>query len=266
MNILKKQLAPITEEAWKEISDQADDIFKSLLTHRKVVNIDGPNGLDYGAVSTGRLSVPSNQDKKGINYGIHQVMPLVEVRKPFTLDMWELDNLERGAEDVDLSPLEDAAREMALFENRAVFDGFKAGGIEGLARGSDHDVKQIPEDPDQFIQFIAGQISYLRKEGVEGPYHLMLTDDRWQQLVTLSKGYPAMRYLKDLMEGEVYMNHATDHSFLLSGRGDDFELVLGQDLSIGYDAHDSEKVKLYIMESFTFRILGPEALIVLTSK
>ena len=264
MNILKKELAPITEKAWKEISDQADDIFTSLLSHRKVVGIDGPNGLEFGAVSTGRLSVPGNQDKEGVNYGIHQVMPLVEIRKPFSLNLWELDNLERGAEDIDLAPLEEAARQVARFENRAVYEGFKQGSIAGLANGSDNPVQKLPDDPDLFIQTIAGQISILRKAGVEGPYNLVLTDDRWQQLVTLSKGYPAMRYLKDIMEGDVLINHETDHSFLLSGRGEDFQLILGQDLSVGYDAHDAEKVKLYLMESFTFRILGPEALIVLT--
>jgi uncharacterized linocin/CFP29 family protein len=42
-------------------------------------------------------------------------------------------------------------------------------------------------------------------------------------------------------------------------RGDDFELVVGQDLSIGYLSHDNAKVTLYLEESLTFRLLSPQA-------
>jgi uncharacterized linocin/CFP29 family protein len=46
-------------------------------------------------------------------------------------------------------------------------------------------------------------------------------------------------------------------------RGDDFELTVGQDLSIGYLEHDREKVRLYFQESFTFRVLTPHAAVAL---
>ena len=47
----------------------------------------------------------------------------------------------------------------------------------------------------------------------------------------------------------------------MSTRGGDLELILGQDLAIGYEAHTQDKVKLYFTESFTFRILEPAAVI-----
>ena len=42
-------------------------------------------------------------------------------------------------------------------------------------------------------------------------------------------------------------------------RGGDFVFESGQDLSVGYESHDAESVSLYIEESFTFRVLTPEA-------
>lgn len=48
---------------------------------------------------------------------------------------------------------------------------------------------------------------------------------------------------------------------MLSKRGGDLELILGQDLAVGYESHSSDKVKLYYTESFTFRILEPAAVI-----
>lgn len=50
---------------------------------------------------------------------------------------------------------------------------------------------------------------------------------------------------------------------VLSLRGGDFELVLGRDVSLGYDSHDADDVRLYLEESVTFRLPGPEAAVVL---
>jgi uncharacterized linocin/CFP29 family protein len=46
---------------------------------------------------------------------------------------------------------------------------------------------------------------------------------------------------------------------VLSGRGGDYELRLGQDLSIGYLSHDAENVQLYFTETFTFALYTAEA-------
>ena len=54
-----------------------------------------------------------------------------------------------------------------------------------------------------------------------------------------------------------------DGAVVLSLRGGDFQLVSGQDVSIGYLAHDAERVQLYLEESFTFRVIEPDAAVVL---
>jgi uncharacterized linocin/CFP29 family protein len=46
---------------------------------------------------------------------------------------------------------------------------------------------------------------------------------------------------------------------VLSKRGGDFELTVGQDFSIGYLEHNMERVRLYIEESFTFLVLTDQA-------
>ena len=52
---------------------------------------------------------------------------------------------------------------------------------------------------------------------------------------------------------------ALEGALLLSVRGGDFELTVGQDLSIGYAYHEKHKVELFLTESFTFRVLEPTA-------
>ena len=51
---------------------------------------------------------------------------------------------------------------------------------------------------------------------------------------------------------------------MVSRRGGDFILDAGQDFSIGYTRHDAELVTLYLEESFSFRVVEPDAVVVLT--
>jgi uncharacterized linocin/CFP29 family protein len=47
-------------------------------------------------------------------------------------------------------------------------------------------------------------------------------------------------------------------------RGGDFELNIGQDTSVGYLSHTDSVVRLYLQETFTFRVLTGEASVVLS--
>ena len=266
MNILKKNIAPITDQAWKEINEQAGRIFKIYLSGRQFLDIDGPNGMDMGAVSTGHLIIPGNQKKEGINWGIREVMPLLEIRKPFELDIMEIDNINRGALDADIEPMEDAAKEIALFEEKVIYEGFGEANIKGLEKSSSAKATLLPDDPAEFLAIISEELGKFMKEGVEGPYSLILSEDKMKVLNSISKGYPVEKQLRKMINGKIITQFANDKSYLLSERGGDYELVLGQDMSIGYDAHDTRKVKLYFTESFTVRVLSPEAIKVFSAK
>ena len=52
-------------------------------------------------------------------------------------------------------------------------------------------------------------------------------------------------------------------AFVLSTRGGDFELHIGQDVSIGYLSHTDTAVRLYLQETFTFLLLTSEASVAL---
>ena len=66
------------------------------------------------------------------------------------------------------------------------------------------------------------------------------------------------------MEGEVLWAPGIQGAVLLSTRGGDYELHLGQDLSIGYLSHDAESIELYLQETLTFLPYTSEASVVLT--
>jgi len=56
---------------------------------------------------------------------------------------------------------------------------------------------------------------------------------------------------------------AIEGAFVLTTRGGDFELNVGQDVSIGYLSHTDSVVRLYLQETFVFRVLTSEAAVAL---
>jgi uncharacterized linocin/CFP29 family protein len=266
MDMLKRSIAPISDEAWNEIDDQARRTLHALLSARKIVDVDGPKGWNYAGVPMGRLEIPAagGQKKKGsIEYGIHRVQPLVETRSYFDLDVWELDNVVRGARDIDFSALEESARAAAQFEETAIYHGFAPSGIRGLEESSPYDPIKIGGGKEDLLESVSRGITQLLASSVEGPYGLVVSPALWQQLSGYVRGYPLRRHLEDLLGGPVVIGPFVDEAYLLSMRGGDTNLIIGQDLSIGYLSHDSRTVHLFFTESFTFQVLDPSVVVCL---
>ena len=72
-----------------------------------------------------------------------------------------------------------------------------------------------------------------------------------------------MQHIKQLAGEEIIWAPAIAGGFVLSTRGGDFALHLGQDVSIGYLGHSDATVRLYLQESFTFLLLTTEAAVAL---
>ena len=157
MDILKQSLAPISESSWEAINDEAKQVFSSILAARKFVDVDGPHGWDHSAVSAGRLQMPESKEKK-LKYGVREVQPLVEVRIPFHLNVWELDNIERGAENIDFDPLRDAAKEIATFEENIIYNGFKQANIDGLKASSEYKSGKMPDEAEGWLSTLSQSI------------------------------------------------------------------------------------------------------------
>lgn len=261
MDILRKSLAPISGPAWEEINETAVDVLTSVLSARKFIDIEGPKGWDYAALSEGRLNVPANQ-KGDVKYGINQVMPLVESRLPFELNIWELDNAERGCEDIELDNLENAARKIAQFEENIIYEGLSKANIKGLKEASEHKKISFPDNGNDILAAVTKGIAQMKKASIEGPYSLVLNSDKWEKVQSFVQGYPLTKRLENMLGGSIIMAPYVKDAFLVTERGGDFKMVIGQDLSIGYESHNNKVVQLYFTESFTFKILDPKAVLV----
>ncbi|MFJ1752773.1 family 1 encapsulin nanocompartment shell protein [Kitasatospora sp. NPDC088134] len=265
MNNLHRDLAPVSAAAWAEIEEEARRTFTLHLAGRRVVDLHGPEGPGLSAVGTGHvadIAAPGG----GVQARAREVQPLVELRVPFTVTRAAVDDVERGSQDSDWDPVKDAARTIALAEDRAVFDGYPAAGITGIRDGSSNHPVVLPADVRDYPNAVSRALTALRLAGVGGPYSLLLGADAFTAVnETSDHGYPVHNHLARLLDGEILWAPAVEGAVLLSTRGGDFELHLGQDLSIGYLSHDDTTVQLYLQESLTFQLHTPEAAVALTS-
>jgi len=227
------------------------------------VDLHGPAGTSFSAVGTGHLtsiSAPSD----GVVAQQREVKALVELRVPFELSRQTIDDVDRGANDSDWQPAKDAARKLAYAEDGAIFEGYAAAGIVGIRQGTSNPLMTLPSDVREYPEAIAQGLSRLRLVGVNGPYAVLLDADVYTALAeTSDHGYPVLEHVKRLVDDKIVWAPAIHGAFVVTTRGGDFDLHIGQDVSIGYLNHTDSAVVLYLQETFTFLMLTAEAAIAL---
>jgi uncharacterized linocin/CFP29 family protein len=261
MDMLRQSMAPISEEAWKEIREQAKLLFSQKLTARRFVDVRGPKGWDYGAETLGKMQRLFKR-KNGLESRVHRIQPLIEVKMPFQLSVEELDSISRGAVDADLGPMEDAVEKMARFEEESIYYGMDKANIKGLKGATLHRVQTIPKSAGRVLGAFSSGVQVLKDASVEGPYSAVVNNAMWHTISSDHRGYPLRRQLGETLGGKIIPNPYIKEMFLFSERGGDFLLTLGADLSVGYESHDTQKVRLFFIESFTFRVVEPAAVVV----
>ncbi|GAB2821934.1 family 1 encapsulin nanocompartment shell protein [Actinoallomurus bryophytorum] len=264
MNNLHRELAPISAAAWADLEEEARRTFTRHLAGRRLVDVPEPGGLTLSAVPTGHLD-PIDPPASGVISHLRRALPIVELRVPFRVDRSEVDLVERGANDADWQPVKDAARQLAFAEDRAVFEGYAAAGIEGIRQSSSNPALVLPAEVRDYPNAISQALSALRLAGVGGPYSLALSADAYTLVnETADHGYPVHEHIARVLDGEIIWAPAIEGALVLSTRGGDYELRIGQDLSIGYLSHDAASIELYFQETLTFLAYTSEASVALT--
>jgi uncharacterized linocin/CFP29 family protein len=259
MNNLHRELAPISTAAWAQIEEEATRTVKRHLAARRVVDVEGPKGFEFPAIGTGhRRQIQTPDD--GIEASQRETRALVELRVPFELAREAIDDVDRGSNDSDWSPLKDASRKIAFAEDRAVFDGYAAAGIQGIRQGTSNPVLTLPAEVKGYPETVAQALSLLRLAGVNGPYALLLGAKPYAAVGgAVDDGYPLLQHISQLVDGKIIWAPAIEGGVVLTTRGGDFELGIGQDISIGYLSHSETAVRLYLEETLTFLLLTTEA-------
>jgi uncharacterized linocin/CFP29 family protein len=262
---LHRELAPISDAAWAQIEEETTRTLKRYLAGRRVVDVAAPGGVALPGVGTGHLrQIPAPGE--GVLARQREIKALVELRVPFELSRQTIDDVERGSDDSDWQAAKDAAMKLAFGEDRAIFNGYRDAGIQGIRESTSNPIETLPADVRAYPDAIAHALSRLRLVGVNGPYSVLLGAEEYTALAeTRDHGYPVLDHVKRIVDsGNLIWAPAIEGAFAVTTRGGDFELNVGQDISIGYFSHNDSAVQLYLQETFTFRVLTAEASVALS--
>lgn len=262
MDILKRNLAPISSEAWELIDSTAKIALQNYLSARKVVSVNGPMGWSCTAVPEGRLdSIKLDSEEEGLGAGNYKVKPLTEVRAVFHLSKWELDNIARGAKDIALDSLEEAAKKIALFEESAIYNGNAGAGIKGIVEEAGCKM-ELGEEAEDIVENIAKAMGVLNDNLGQRPYTLVVSEELYGKISKEIDDVSLYKTIREMISGDIISSKAIDCAVLVPQNDEDFEMTVGQDFSIGYEWDDPKTVQLFITESFTFRALNGKKIVV----
>jgi uncharacterized linocin/CFP29 family protein len=266
MSHLLREHAPITEESWARIDEEARERLAPALAARKLVDFAGPQGWQHSATNLGRIAA-IDAPFKGVMVAQRRVLPLVELRAVFTVARAELADSDRGAEDTDFAALDKAAHRLAVAENTSVFHGFPSSGIVGIAEASTHEAIALGTDCDRYPRHAAKAVELLLAAGIDGPFGMALGPAAHELVLESAEhgGALLLDHLRKIIGGPLVWAPGVNGAVVLSLRGGDFLFESGEDVSVGYADHDGDVVTLYLEESFSFRVATPEAAVALTA-
>lgn len=234
------------------------------LAARRLVDFKGPNNWEYSATNLGHVSPLKSSPVEGVAGLQRTVLPLVELRADFSVATSVLADIDRGAKNVDLGDLDDAAHRAAIAENVAVFNGWK-NAFTGIAESSPRRETSLGGSAQGYPGQVAAAVEMLLNSGIGGPYGVALGPEQYRVVSETSEngGYLLTEHIQKLTGGPIVWAPGFRGALVISLRGGDYVLESGQDFSIGYDSHDHDAVRLYLEESFSFHVVTPEACVAL---
>jgi uncharacterized linocin/CFP29 family protein len=261
-NWLRRSAAPLSEKAWQEIDRIAATMAKQTMVARKLADFDGPRGWGHVATQLGTFRAVAPPKPTGqVRLSLPDVMFLVELRRHFEIPWSAIDIFERVGPTLECDDIEEAAREIALAEDRLVFYG--GAGVPGLL--THHDTLRVALSdwsvPGRAVTDLLTAVERLDEIGIKGPYEAVLSPPHYYSYLRTSVegGYPAAKQLGIVIE-KVHSSPVVDGAVLFSTRGGDFVITVGGDFSIGYRSHDEKAVHLFCVETVAAELLTPRAL------
>jgi len=262
MEWLRRSAAPLSEKTWQAIDEAAAAMFKQTVVARRIADFDGPRGWNHVATQLGTFKPSNSSDSPGrARLSVPDVVLLNEIRADFTVTWSTIDIFERVGPTLDANSIEEAAREVALAEDRLIFYGSKYS--PGLLQSSESPRIALSDwaVPGRVVTDLVAAVQKLDQLGVKGPYEAVLSTNHYYsylQQTTEGGVYPAAKQLGIVIQ-KVHNSRVVDGAVLLSTRGGDFVITVGGDFTVGYRWHDENAVHLFCVETIAAQLLTPEA-------
>ncbi|MFP4486476.1 MAG: family 1 encapsulin nanocompartment shell protein [Campylobacterales bacterium] len=264
MEFLNREKAPISTEVWSVIDGELEELLAKRLKLRSVVDFDESFSFETDAIPTGKLAKISS--KNGTTICAREPISMVEMRYDFDLPKTVIDEIKRGLEDFDNEVLQKAANEFAVAENSMILDGIKKANITGLLESMEH--KPIAASSSkEMLAATAKALEIFDDSFVEGGFKIVVSNQTFSKLVVETVGAMSVKHKIEQLLGQnsIIVSNAVgnDKALVISQRGGDYKFYSGFDVSVGFEKENKDSISLFLTQSAAFRVLSPEASIVI---
>jgi uncharacterized linocin/CFP29 family protein len=255
---LTREEAPIDGETWNSIDTVVIGTAKSVISGRRLLNIEGPFGFGLKAVPLGDI-----EEKGGVS--VSGYLPLVVLQKTFSLGKRDLAAYERDKLPINWEKVANAAMQCAKDEDRVIFHGtaHTQGLLNAKGSGSINLVSwnAVGKAADDLIK----AVTHLDDAGFHGPYALALAPSRYNLLLRRHpQGGTELEDIQSIVGEGVLKAPALESGGVLIASGKQYaSIIIGQDLMAGYIGPTIDELEFSLTESLALMIRAPATICVL---
>jgi uncharacterized linocin/CFP29 family protein len=257
---LGREDAPISADTWKLLDSTMIEAAKSQLAGRRIIGIEGPFGF-------GLKSIPLSDCEVADGISGSPFIPVNLVTGSFFLSKRDLAARERDRLVMDADPVACAAMACAAKEDGIIFNGILD--VPGLlgAEGSSSLALAKWDKVGAAADQVISAVTLLDDAGLHGPYCMALAPAQYNLLL---RRYPQgdgteLDHVRTIIGGDVVKAPVMKKGGVLLASGRQFcSIVIGQDMSIGYNGPAGDSLEFSISESLALLIRVPEAICVLS--
>ena len=257
---LGRSEAPISAECWKLLDHAMIEAAKSQLAGRRLIALDGPFGL-------GLKVVPLSDSEISDGISTSACMPVNLIGSTFSLGKRDLAAAQKDPFILDTAPVACAAMDCAAKEDSIIFNGILD--VPGLTNADGMNTMALTKwdkvgtAADQII----AAVTRLDDTGFHGPYCMALAPAEYNLLL---RRYPQgngteLDHVRSIIAGDVIKAPVLKKGGVLLASGRQYcSLVMGQDMSIGYNGPSSgDRLEFCVSESLALLIRSPGAICVI---
>jgi uncharacterized linocin/CFP29 family protein len=257
---LGREDAPLSAEIWKLLDMTMIEAAKSQLSGRRIISMEGPFGF-------GLKAIPLSDCECGEGISNSTFIPVSLITTSFFLNKRDLAASERDRLMLDAAPVASAAMACAAKEENIIYNGVLD--VPGLlnAEGASSLALTKWDKTGTAADQVIDAVTRLDAAGFHGPYCMALAPAQYNLLL---RRYPQgdgteLDHIRTIVAGDVVKAPGLKKGGVLLATGRQYcSLVIGQDMSIGYNGPSGDSLAFSISESLALLIRASEAVCVLT--
>lgn len=271
---LQRDQAPLTSGQWQALDAMVVRTAQAVLVGRRFLSLVGPFGPGVEAVpsdmltgtATGQIDLLGNAEGETVGVQRRRYLPLPLIYQDFWLHWRDLESSGRFGVPLDLTKAAAAAAACAQAEDRLIFDGDPALGLDGLRTV---DGRQTPPMRDwrgageAFADVVDG-VRLLTAAGFPGPYALAVSPRLYAELNRIfdNTGVLELEQVEKLARLGVYPSSvlAEPAAVLVDSGPQNMDLALALDLSAAFVESTNLNYRMRVVESLVPRIHRPAAI------